>query len=65
MGVDVTRIAQDIIDTLLNAEVKTEEKELLRQGAIVGVNLLYEALRQEFLDNGGEEEGEQDYGPAN
>lgn len=61
MEVDVTRIAQEIIDTLLDVEVKTQEKELLRQGAISGVNLLYEALRAEFVDNGGKE-GELDHG---
>lgn len=61
MDVDVTRIAQGIIDTLLDVEVKTPDKELLRQGAIAGVNMLYEALRAEFVDKGGKEE-ELDHG---
>lgn len=63
MAVDVTRIAQELIDTLLAADVKTPEKELLRKGAIVGINLLYEALREEFLESGGEEL-EEDHGQA-
>jgi len=58
MDVDVTRIAQEIIDTLLDVKVKTPDKEILRQGAIAGVNMLYEALRAEFVDNGGKAEDE-------
>lgn len=61
MDVDVTSIAQELIDALLDVVVKTPEKELLRQGAIVGVNMLYEALRAEFEDRGGKEK-ELDHG---
>ena len=60
MQVDVTRIAQELIDTLLAADIRSEEMELLRSGAITGINLLYEALREEF--NARKEE---DHGPAN